>query len=444
MNKGTIVLALVLVGGLALVITVIELIGRQQQGSSPIGTVIRTALSSERIMTPEEKAAKSAAPPAPAAPKKPAAAKPKPAAPTVKPSTSAKPKPSAEKPAATPPAAASPPVAAPPRPSGLSVGVSQRRLETFVAGNRQDWTGFDIFFDRPLMVRAGGAVRSGDLLSGPAGVPAPPTPGVVRRDVRVMPDAPHLALIGRVCSSETCTPPFVVGARTLLCPSKLGVAGELQFWTNNYVQVDGYQTLRSFTDVAGGYRFEVEPAEDEACDAPPSSAPPRSYAEALDRGEVITSPSFTVSARQNAWKPFFLPVDRPLHIRARGEMSPYERTKPTGPDGIVVPDGPSWTYPGTKTVIIDNEHPMIVRSLPYQALIGRLCGASGCGEPFLVGSERIVCPNPSLSERLELWINHIIARSGDLQVPFADLTFQGRRGEYRFEVTNAPPGACGR
>ena len=35
-----------------------------------------------------------------------------------------------------------------------------------------------------------------------------------------------------------------------------------------------------------------------------------------------------------------------------------------------------------------------------------------------------------------------LTRSGDLQVPFADLTFQGRRGEYRFEVSNAPPGAC--
>jgi hypothetical protein len=225
----------------------------------------------------------------------------------------------------------------------------------------------------------------------------------------------------------------------------VGLIGELQFWINNYVQWDGYQTLGSFSDVAGGYRFEVEPAEEEACDAPePVASPPKIYADALDRGETLTAPTFSVSARQNAWKPFFLPLSRPLYVRASGEMSPYERAKPTGPGGIAVPDMPSWTYPGTKTVVVDAEHPMIVRTLPYQSLIGRLCSATTCGEPFLMGTERIVCPDPRYNERLELWINHIIARSGDLQVPFADLTFQGRRGEYRFEVSNAPPGACGR
>ena len=442
MNKGTAVLALVLVGGLALAIAVFEIIGRQQ-GTSPIGTVIRTALSSERIVTPESKAAK-AEETAPAKPRKPSEVKPKPAAPSAPARPPAKTRPAPVVTPAPPPAAAVAVTAEPRPPTGLSVGVSQRRLDTFVAGNRQEWSGFDIFVDRPLMIRAGGAVRAGHLLSGPGGLPPTSTTGMSEPGVRALPGAPHLSLIARVCSVDVCSPPFLVGARTLLCPSKLGLAGDLQFWINNYVQVDGYQTLRSFTDVAGGYRFEVEPAEEEACDAEPSAAPPKSHADVLDRGEVLKSSTFSVSSRQNAWKPFFLPLDRPLHIRASGEMSPYERTKGTGPEGIDVPAVPSWTYPGTKSVVIDSEHPLIVRSLPYQALIGRLCSAAGCGEPFLVGRERIVCPDSRYTERLELWINHIIARSGDLQVPFADLTFQGRRGEYQFDVSNAPPGACGR
>ena len=76
-----------------------------------------------------------------------------------------------------------------------------------------------------------------------------------------------------------------------------------------------------------------------------------------------------------------------------------------------------------------------------QALIGRLCGPKECGDPFLVGAERTICPSARYNERIELWINHIVPQTSERHLPFASLTFQSRRGEYRFEIASAPP--CG-
>jgi hypothetical protein len=249
-------------------------------------------------------------------------------------------------------------------------------------------------------------------------------------------------LIGRVCSDESCSAPFVIGGRTLVCPAELGVAGELQLWINNYVQVDGYQTRGSYARMAGGYRFQAEPADASACEASGSSTAPPATGKPPADGEVLRSRTYVISSRQNAWKPFFFPLDRPLTIRATGDMQPHERARGTGPNGIAVPDVARWVYPGTKTVVVDADHWLIEKSLPYQALIGRLCSASACGDTFLVGTERTICPDPSRSDRLELWVNHIVPKTEGLTVPFADLTFQGRRGEYRFEVTVGAPGAC--
>ena len=59
-----------------------------------------------------------------------------------------------------------------------------------------------------------------------------------------------------------------------------------------------------------------------------------------------------------------------------------------------------------------------------------------CGQPFLVGTERTICPSTRYNERIELWINHIVPKTTDRQLPFASLTFQSRRGEYRFEIAS--------
>lgn len=330
------------------------------------------------------------------------------------------------------------PAADPPRPTSRTLGTTPRRVDTFVAGNRSGWIGFDIALNRPLRVRAGGVIRAGDEVSGPGGLPEAGRDDLTRR-VRALPGAPYLALIGRVCSADSCSPPFLIGANTVLCPSEVGMTGDLQLWTNNYVQVDGYQTMNSYTRAAGGFRFQAEPAPAAACEAAARKAPPNARPNEppieLADGDVLKDPSFFVSSRQNAWKPFFLPLDRPLLIRASGEMQPTGRLRATGPNGFA-------GGAGAPPIVVDSQHELFDQSLPYQALIGRLCSSKVCGEPFLVGTERTVCPHLQLNERLELWINHIVPRTGELYLPFADLTFQSRRGEYRFDVIGAPAGAC--
>ena len=329
--------------------------------------------------------------------------------------------------------------------------VQQRRSDTFVPGNLRGWIGYGITFDQPLLVRAGGELRAGDEIAGPNGlkdvVTAPGAGGRTLPDtrVRVLPAAPYLALIGRVCSTEECSAPFVIGAHAVLCPSALGISGDLQLWTNNYVQVNGYQTLESYTIAAGGYRFQAEPAPARACDNGAAAGAPataRDPGTPLPDEQPLKDPGFSVSSRQNSWKPFFLPMDRAFVIRASGQMQPLERVRATGPNGIEVPaNAPRWTYPGAKTVVVDADHVLLEKSLPYQALIGRLCGPKECGDPFLIGAERTICPSTRYNERIELWINHIVPRASERHLPFASLTFQSRRGEYRFEIASAPP--CG-
>jgi hypothetical protein len=328
--------------------------------------------------------------------------------------------------------------------------VQQRRSDTFVPGNLRGWIGYGITFDQPLLVRAGGELRAGDEIAGPNGlkdVTAPRAGGRTLPDtrVRVLPAASYLALIGRVCSNEECSAPFVIGAHAVLCPSALGVTGDLQLWTNNFVQVDGYQTLASYTAAAGGYRFQAEPAPASACDNGAAATAPgtaRDPGTPLPDEQPLKDPGFSVSSRQNSWKPFFLPMDRAFVIRASGQMQPLERVRATGPNGIEVPANASrWTYPGAKNVVIDADHVLLEKGLPYQALIGRLCGPKECGDPFLIGAERTICPSTRYNERIELWINHIVPRTSERHLPFASLTFQSRRGEYRFEIATAPP--CG-
>ena len=341
-----------------------------------------------------------------------------------------------------------------PQPSVSNVApvfaVQQRRSDTFVPGNLRGWIGYGITFDQPLLVRAGGELRAGDEISGPNGlkdagaIPVTATRTLPDTRVRVMPSAPYLALIGRVCSTEECSAPFVIGAHAVLCPSALGISGDLQLWTNNFVQVNGYQTLESYTIAAGGYRFQAEPAPARACDTGAAASAPvaRDPGTPLPDEQPLKDPAFSVSSRQNSWKPFFLPMDRAFVIRASGQMQPLERVRATGPNGIEVPPNvPRWTYPGAKNVVVDADHVLLEKGLPYQALIGRLCGPKECGDPFLVGAERTICPSARYNERIELWINHIVPQTSERHLPFASLTFQSRRGEYRFEIASAPP--CG-
>jgi hypothetical protein len=265
----------------------------------------------------------------------------------------------------------------------------------------------------------------------------------------VLPSAPYLALIGRVCPpSGRCSEPFPLGRLAVVCPSLVGVTGSLELWTNNRIHVDGRRTRMSFSGVAGGFSIQTEPTWASACE-PSSVAAALSgdTATRLGAGEVLNRPEYAVSNRTNAWKPFFLPLHLPLRIRAVGEMRPQGDLEPTGPDGISVPDVPRWNYPGSYEIVVDREHPLLVPTMPYQALIGRVCSHDECAPPFLVGSDRVICADPEHRDRLELWVNQITSPPGLLEqeTPLTLTAFERQRrvGEYRFTVSQASPGACG-
>ena len=153
-----------------------------------------------------------------------------------------------------------------------------------------------------------------------------------------------------------------------------------------------------------------------------------------------------MSSSQTTWKPFFLPLTMPLRVRSQGLMQPRGGARSTGPEGMRVPDQARWVYPGTSDLVVDGQNRLYDSRFPYQALIGRVCGSSGCSQTFLVGAEHTICAGAGYTDRLELWINHIMKPESmlgtQLAVSMEALEMQGRRGEYQFEVSRAPAGAC--
>jgi hypothetical protein len=360
-------------------------------------------------------------------------------------------------PAAPPPAAADSSVRPPatftmgtPAPAPARPVV--RRTDFYLPGSVSGWTTVDVIGGAPLRLRAGGVVTTQDDASGPEGVRGSVYERALERrriatsSQRVMATGPYLALIGRVCLEGECSGPFVVGTTRLLCPSEFAAEGRLQLWTNNYVQVEGVRTLNRFSSATGGYAVYAEPAPPEACGAGGPSATAAPDVAALNAGQVLKKPEFQISSSQITWKPFFLPLTMPLRVTASGLMQPRGGARSTGPDGIRVPDQTRWVYPGTSDLVVDGQNRLYDSRFPYQALIGRLCGTQGCGQAFLVGREQTICANGGYADRLELWINHIMRPEGmlgtQLSVSMEALEMQGRRGEYRFEVSRAPAGAC--
>jgi hypothetical protein len=314
------------------------------------------------------------------------------------------------------------------------------------------WTNVDVVGGTPLRLRAGGVVTTPDDSSGPEGLKGSVYERALERrrasasSERVMQSGPYLALIGRVCLEGVCSNPFVVGSTRLLCPSEFGAEGRLQLWTNNYIQVDGTRTVNRFSGTTGGFAIYAEPALPDACGTGAPSVASAPDIASLSAGQVLRKPEFVISSSQITWKPFFLPLTMPLRLAASGLMQPRGGARSTGPEGIRVPDSSRWVYPGTADLVVDGQSRLYDARFPYQALIGRTCGAQGCGQAFLIGREQTLCPSGGFTDRIELWINHIVRPESmlgtQLAVSMEALEMQGRRGEYRFEVSRAPASAC--
>ncbi len=316
-----------------------------------------------------------------------------------------------------------------------------RRTISYLPGQRSEWIAYDLDVDTPRIIRAAGQISIGKDVSHPSGLRDSKYERGLRRqskpgwNKRALPSAPYLALIGRVCSDRICSEPFFLGTSAVVCPSDTVGRVQLQLRTNHYVLVDGMPTLSS-AHVFGGFSIYAEAAPAEDCGDRSGVLPVSHDVTPMASGEVLRGPELRVSTNQIWWKPFIVPLRQPLLIRASGQVEPRRGATATGPNGIAVPDAPQWFYPGIPGVVVDNTHKLYQRALPYQALIGRLCGMTECGPAFLVGDERLVCAKSPHDDHLELWINHIVGPSED--------TFellQGR-GEYRFELSGAPSGAC--
>jgi hypothetical protein len=310
----------------------------------------------------------------------------------------------------------------------------------------------DIMGGAPMRLRAGGLVSTQEDSSGPEGLRGSVFERELTRrrpagNARVMPSGPYLGLIGRVCTGDVCSEPFLVGSTRLLCPSDFDAEGRLQLWTNNYIQLDGTRTLTRFSGATGGYAVYAEPAMPNACSASGPSVVNAPDTAAIMAGQTLRRPEFVISSSQTSWKPFFLPLSVPLLVKASGSMQPRGGARSTGPEGIVVPAQARWVYPGTSDLVVDGDNRLYDARFPYQALIGRVCGDAGCGQPFLVGTDRVICPGGGYTDRLELWINHIMRRESllgtQLSVSMEAFELQGRHGDYRFEVSRARAAACG-
>lgn len=322
----------------------------------------------------------------------------------------------------------------------------------YLPGRVASWTRYDIAVTGPVAIRAAGRISVGESTSSPAGVAGRGLDSSRQpssANDRALPGAPFLALIGRVCSGESCSEPFLVGSDYVVCPSDVKITGHLQLWTNNNIRVGGVQTSQAFSSVVGGYSFSTEAAPVARCGTEARRTPAASTssdARTLASGRTLESQQYVVPSSQSSWKPFFLPLNLPIVIRASGTMRPRNGATPTGPEGIAVPNVAQWSYPGARDLVVDQEHRLYDPAMPYQALIGRVCEDSGCAPAFVVGRERLLCPSGPGNGWLELWINHIISPAGllgsrtTLSLDAFDL--QTRVGEYRFSASPAPGGAC--
>jgi hypothetical protein len=311
----------------------------------------------------------------------------------------------------------------------------------YLAANAATWTRLDVAIDGPTRIRTGGEMAVGPSVIGASGFHA-----IVRQEDLVLPAAPYLSVIGRLCGPDGCSKPFAVGAGTLVCPSQIGSTGTLELWTNNFRGTRVAESRTVYSQASGGFYVYASPAAADACGRDAGARPGGDVA-ALSEGTTLARPEFVVSSRQGAWKPFFVPLGGALRFQATGQVRPSGNLRATGPEGIAVTDPTWWSYPGTSAIVVDVSHPLYVPDVPYQALIGRVCGASNCGAPFFIGRERTICAAEDLQDRLEVWINNTVAPKGMMEqrMPLTLQVFdlQARTGEYRFSLTGASRAACG-
>jgi hypothetical protein len=193
------------------------------------------------------------------------------------------------------------------------------------------------------------------------------------------------AAYARIHTTEGFTSPVPLQRSTILCPSILGGVGELEFAINNPVVYSNSGRM--------GFLIAAEPVD-------PTLCPP----------EPVAGPLIKTRRDQNlfvgalsSWKPFFFDVSKPFALSATGMMKRGNLV--SGPDGIL----------STKELKeLRREYGpvnFIQSDLRYLALIGRFCSLTECGQPFFVGSHRVMCADTRFADHLELTINRQVSHS---------------------------------
>jgi hypothetical protein len=163
---------------------------------------------------------------------------------------------------------------------------------------------------------------------------------------------------------------------------------------------------------------------------PVAAGTPAGAADVAEPAAVVSSPSPSpvrhahfLPGRTPWWTSVEVDLSGPIVLRAAGDVE--AGTVASGPDGARRSDaGPL----------------LALASAPYLALIGRVCSEGACTEPFLVGSEAVLCPEQvGMKGRLQLWTNNPV----EPQPGQTALDFAMRTGGYSFYVEPAADEACG-
>lgn len=299
-------------------------------------------------------------------------------------------------------------------------GAIQIKPDLLVHPTIHTWQSFGVRLESPVVIKAYGYVVSqdgGEVQSTPDGVYEDGLPAGLRGFVPLLPTAPYLALVGRVCNEGSCGNPFFIGRETVLCPQQLG-SGVLEF------NVNELGAASFFGDNSGGYRFEVSSARPDAC--------PAQMRYAFFTGRTVT-------VKGSEWQRTGLSLDRPLKLNSTGKVYAGSTQRYATPDGLdikVFSSAPE--FRGEQA-----GRPRLPYDSPFLSLIGRLCqqeigdhpGDDKCGEPFFVGSESTLCPATIGKGKLQLAIH-------GLYYPFGPWSSPSLLGNGFFQVNIAPSPSC--
>lgn len=172
-------------------------------------------------------------------------------------------------------------------------------------------------------------------------------------------------------------------------------------------------------------RVESEPPAPNA-DAPPSELPlPPTEAGPPPRGD------YYLSGRRSSWTSFDVALTAPLVIRSAGAV--WINEDAAGPDGIANSTYERQLASRRATAETDQR---VLASAPYLALIGRICSADGCFDPFMVGSHLEMCPEDG---SLQLWTNNYARVGGSSTLQ----RFSNTSGGFWLYTEPASSAACG-